>query len=124
MNSIPAAPKASTITFRGGSRLDSVALTLSNGQSFSHGGTGGTLVSLTLASDEFWVSSKICQGTKNDKLRIFSILATTSTARTLAAGVATADCVTYTAPTGWQIVGYLGRDGDEIDRLAFIYAPR
>jgi len=81
-------------------------------------------VSLTLASNEFWVSAKVCQSTRNGNLRLFYIQATTSTARTLAAGTATSECITYTAPTGWQIVGYMGRDGDEIDRLAFIYAPR
>jgi len=124
LNAIPAKPKASTITFRGASRLDSVALTLSSGQTFSHGGTGGTQASLTLAANEYWTSANICQGTKSGKGRIFYILATTSTGRTLASGTATSDCATYTAPTGWQIVGYMGRDGDEIDRLAFIYAPK
>jgi hypothetical protein len=27
-------------------------------------------------------------------------------------------------PTGWQIVGFAGQDGDEMDQLAFIYAPK
>ncbi|KAH8684272.1 endonuclease exonuclease phosphatase family protein [Tricladium varicosporioides] len=122
--SIPAKPKTSVITFRGASRLDSVALTLTSGATFTHGGTGGTATSLTLASTEYWTSAKLCQGQYNSQTRNFYILATTSTGRTLSSGTATSDCATYTAPSGWQIVGYLGQDGDEMDQLAFIYAPQ
>lgn len=123
IESIPSSPKTSIITFRGASRLDSVALTLTSGTTFTHGGTGGTQASLTLSSTEYWTSAKLCQGKYNDETRNFYILATTSTGRTLSAGTATSDCSTFTAPEGWQIVGYLGQDGDEMDQLAFIYAP-
>ncbi|OHF03101.1 endonuclease/Exonuclease/phosphatase [Colletotrichum orchidophilum] len=117
-------PKASVLTFRGADRLDAVALTLADGTLFSHGGTGGTATSLTLAATEFWTAAKLCWGQKNGDTRNFYIQATTSTGRTLSAGTSTADCQTHTAPSGWQIVGYLGQDGDEIDQLAFLYAPQ
>jgi hypothetical protein len=122
--SLPSSPKASVLTFRGGSRLDSVALTLTSGAVFTHGGTGGTAASLALASNEYWTSAKLCQGQYNSQTRNFYILATTSTGRTLASGTATSDCATFRAPSGWQIVGYLGQDGDKMDQLAFIYAPQ
>ncbi|KAK0120133.1 hypothetical protein ONS95_011541 [Cadophora gregata] len=122
--SLPAKPKASVLSFRGSSRVDSVGLTLTNGQTFTHGGTGGAVSSLTLANTEYWVSAKLCQGQKDSQTRIFSILATTSTGRTLASGTSTSDCVTYSAPTGWQIVGFNGQAADEIDQLALIYAPK
>lgn len=122
--SLPALPKPSVLTFRGGSRLDSVGVTLTNGQTFTHGGTGGTATSLALASTEYWTSAKLCQGQKDGETRNFYVLATTSMGRTLASGTVTSDCSTFTAPTGWQIVGFLGQDGDEIDQLAFIYAPK
>ncbi|KAK5632542.1 hypothetical protein RRF57_008256 [Xylaria bambusicola] len=115
------APKATALTFRGASRLDSVAITLSDGTAFSHGGTGGTAVSLTLASDETWVSAQLCQGEKSGGTRNFYIKATTSAGRTLEAGTATSDCATFAAPEGWAIVGFLGQDGDEMDQLAFVY---
>ncbi|KXH27878.1 endonuclease/Exonuclease/phosphatase [Colletotrichum simmondsii] len=117
-------PKASVLTFRGADRLDSVAVTLADGTVFTHGGTGGTAATLTLAATEYWISAKLCWGKKSNETRNFYIQATTSTGRTVAAGTATSDCATHTAPSGWQIVGYLGRDGDEIDRLAFVYAPQ
>lgn len=117
-------PKTSVITFRGGNRLDSVGVTLTDGTVFTHGGTGGTAASLTLASTEYWTSAVVCQGEYNSQTRNFYIQATTSTGRTLSSGKSTSDCATFTAPTGWQIVGYVGQDGDEMDQFAVVYAPQ
>jgi Jacalin-like lectin domain len=91
---------------------------------FTHGGTGGTAASLTLGNSEYWVTAELCQGQKSGETRNFYILATTSTGKTLAAGTSTSDCATFWAPTGWQIVGLMGQDGDEMDQLAFIHAPQ
>lgn len=115
-------PKASTISFSGASRLDAVAVRLADGTVLSHGGTGGTASSLTLAKDEYWTAATVCQGQKSGQARIFYLSATTSLGRKLASGTATSDCGGVVAPSGWHIVGFLGRDGDEIDQLAFIYA--
>ncbi|KAI0010105.1 mannose-binding lectin [Xylariaceae sp. FL0662B] len=117
-------PKASVLTFRGADRLDSVGVALTDGTTFTHGGDGGDAASLTLEDDESWTSAKLCQGQKSDQTRNFYIQATTSTGRTLEAGTATSDCATFTAPEGWGIVGFVGQDGDEIDQLAFVYAPQ
>jgi hypothetical protein len=124
ITALPASPKASIISFHGGSRLDSIGLTLTSGASFFHGGTGGTAASLTLASNEYWTSVNVCQGVYNSSTRLFYIKATTSLGKTLASGTSTSDCTTFTAPTGWQIVGYSGQAGDTIDQLSFIYAPQ
>ncbi|KAJ0343633.1 hypothetical protein COL154_006162 [Colletotrichum chrysophilum] len=117
-------PKASVLTFHGANRLDSVGLTLADGTVFTHGGTGGTAATLTLGDSEFWTAAKLCWGQKDGQTRNFYIQATTSAGKTLEAGASTSDCATHTAPSGWQIVGFLGRDGDNIDRLAFVYAPQ
>lgn len=118
---IPASPKVASITFRGGARLDSVSLTLRSGQSFTHGGTGGSAVSLTLGSTEYWTKATLCQGQVSGRTRIFYILATTSTGRTLAAGTNTGECKESVAPSGWGIVGFLGQSGDGVDMLGFVY---
>ncbi|EPE25404.1 DNase I-like protein [Glarea lozoyensis ATCC 20868] len=120
---LPTSPRASVITFRGASRVDSVGVTLTSGATFTHGGTGGTATSLTLNSGEYWTTAKLCQGQKDGWTRIFYIQATTSTGRTLATGTTTVDCVTYAAPKGWGIVGFLGQGGDEVDQLGLLYAP-
>lgn len=124
LDSISTSPKASVLSFRGGARLDSVGLALTDGTVFTHGGTGGTATSLILADSEYWITAELCQGQKDSETRNFYILATTSAGRTLAAGTSTSDCATFSAPSGWQIVGFMGQDGDEIDQLAFIYAPQ
>ncbi|KAI9357998.1 endonuclease/Exonuclease/phosphatase [Zopfochytrium polystomum] len=113
-----------TITFRGGSRVDNVAVTLASGATLSHGGTGGTAVSLALGAGEAWTATTLCQGQKDGHTRIFYIKATTSSGRTLQAGATTSDCVTYNAPAGYGVAGFYGSSGDEVDRVGLIYVPR
>ncbi|MGW6012144.1 jacalin-like lectin [Streptomyces sp. NPDC055210] len=122
-DNLPGAASPRTLTLRGGSRLDAVSLTLDGGTSLTHGGTGGTAASLTLAGGEHLTSVKLTQGQKDGRTRIFSASFTTDKSRTVSAGSATSDAVTYTAPTGWQIVGFTGRAGTEIDKLGVLYAP-
>jgi len=120
---LPAAVSPRTLTLRGGSRLDAVSLTLDGGTALTHGGTGGTATSLTLASGEHLTSVKLTEGQKDGRTRIFSAAFTTDKGRSLSSGTATSDTKTFTAPSGWQIVGFTGRAGDEIDKLGVVYAP-
>ncbi|MGW6903576.1 jacalin-like lectin [Streptomyces sp. NPDC054940] len=120
---LPATSAPRTLTLRGGSRLDAVSLAHDGGTTLTHGGTGGTATSLTLASGEHLTAAKLTQGQKDGRTRIFSASFTTDKGRTLASGTATSDAKTFTAPSGWQIVGFTGRAGDEIDKLGVLYAP-
>ncbi|GGZ78533.1 jacalin-like lectin [Streptomyces bluensis] len=120
---LPADVSPRTLTLRGSSRLDAVALTHDGGTAVSHGGTGGTATSLTLASGEHLTSVRLTQGQRDGRTRIFSAAFTTDKGRSLSAGTATSDAKTFTAPSGWQIAGFTGRAGDEIDKLGVLYAP-
>ncbi|MGW5470702.1 jacalin-like lectin [Streptomyces chartreusis] len=120
---LPATPAPRTLTLRGGSRLDAVALAHDGGSALTHGGTGGTATSLTLAAGEHLTTVKLTQGQKDGRTRIFSAAFTTDKGRTLSSGTATSAAKTFTAPSGWQIVGFTGRSGDEIDKLGVLYAP-
>ncbi|MEU1936897.1 jacalin-like lectin [Streptomyces coeruleorubidus] len=120
---LPATPAPRTLTLRGATRLDAVSLTHDGGTTLTHGGTGGTAASLTLAPGEHLTSVKLTQGQKDGRTRIFSASFTTDKNRTLSVGTATSDAKTFTAPAGWQIVGFTGRAGGEIDKLGVIYAP-
>ncbi|PYH43029.1 endonuclease/exonuclease/phosphatase family protein [Aspergillus saccharolyticus JOP 1030-1] len=119
---LPSSPVASVLTFRGADRLDAVALELTDGTTFSHGGNGGTEVSLTLATGEYWTQAELCTGQYNSHTRNFYIKATTSAGNFVEAGTPTDNCTTFTADEGYAIVGYMGQGGDEMDQLAFIYA--
>ncbi|MER7405053.1 jacalin-like lectin [Streptomyces sp. NPDC000070] len=120
---LPSTPAPRTLTLRGAARLDAVSLTHDGGTTLTHGGTGGTATSLTLAPGEHLTSVRLTQGQKDGHTRIFSASFTTDDNRTLSAGTATSDAKTFTAPSGWQIVGFTGRAGTEIDKLGVIYAP-
>ncbi|MBC9726571.1 jacalin-like lectin [Streptomyces sp. TRM68367] len=120
---LPATVAPRTLTLRGDARLDALSLTHDGGTTLTHGGTGGTARSLTLAAREHLTSVELTQGQKDGRTRIFSAAFTTDKGRTLASGTATSDAVTFTAPSGWQIVGFTGRAGSEIDKLGVLYAP-
>ncbi|CAM5301235.1 jacalin-like lectin [Streptomyces canus] len=124
IDSVPAGARATTLTLRAGSRVDQLGLTLANGTTLTHGGTGGTASSLTLGSGEYVTTANLCQAEKDGHTRIFYAKFTTNLGRTLAGGTTTSDCVTRTAPTGRQIAGFHGRGGDEVDKIGFIYTQR
>ncbi|MCL6672411.1 jacalin-like lectin [Streptomyces panaciradicis] len=124
IDSVPAGARATTIGLRSGSRVDQMSLTLANGTTLAHGGTGGTAASLTLGSDEYVTSAYLCQAQYSGHTRIFYAKYTTNLGRTLAGGTTTSDCVTRTAPSGWQIAGFHGRSGDAVDKIGFIYTQR
>ena len=42
----------------------------------------------------------------------------------LSGGSTTSSCTTFNAPAGWQIVGFHGRAGSELDKVGVVYAPR
>lgn len=120
---LPANPSVRELKIRAGNRVDRVETVLANGYPFGHGGWGGDEQTLTLAKGEYLNSVHLCTGKHNDTTRVFFAQFYTSANRSLAGGSTTADCVTYSAPSGWQIVAFHGRSGDEVDKLGVVYAP-
>ncbi|MFI9569778.1 jacalin-like lectin, partial [Streptomyces rishiriensis] len=124
IDAVPAGARPVSLTLRSGARVDGVGLTLANGQVLAHGGAGGTASTLTLGSGEYVTSAQLCQGQKDGLTRIFYAKFTTSLGRSLAGGTVTSDCVTRTAPSGWQLAGFHGRAADELDKLGLLYTKR
>ena len=124
IDKVAAGARATSISLRSGSRVDQVGITLADGTTLAHGGTGGTASSLTLGSNEYVTTAYVCEGKYNNTTRIFYAKFTTNLGNTLAGGATTSDCVTRTAPSGWQIAGFHGRSGDELDKVGFIYTKR
>ncbi|KAL4744575.1 hypothetical protein BDW72DRAFT_199462 [Aspergillus terricola var. indicus] len=119
--SLSATTRLSSISISGGNRLDSFTLTFTNGTSITHGGSGGTVQTLTLADEEVWTATKLCQGKYNNHTRIFYMRVTTDQGNEVAVGTETSECVTYEAESGWGVVGAWGRAGDEVDMLGVVY---
>lgn len=115
-------PEVSSVTLRGANRVDSMALTLSTGQTLTHGGNGGTATTLILDAGEILTGSTLCRGDKDGKTRIFYAEFTTSAGRQVNKGAKTSDCITHSVESGWSIVGFLGRAGDEVDQVGFVYS--
>ncbi|KAI5790278.1 Endonuclease/exonuclease/phosphatase [Geopyxis carbonaria] len=119
-NDLPALASAGRVTavrVRGGERVDAVEVVVESAGTLSHGGTGGTLSELTLATGETVVGVQACQSEKDGSTRVFYIKFTTSTGRTLAVGTSTGTCVTMAPPeSGFVLKGFWGRSGDELDR--------
>lgn len=124
VDKVPAGGQVTRLTMRSGSRVDQVGLTLNDGTTLAHGGTGGTASTLALGGGEYITSAYLCQGKKDGRTRIFHARFTTNLSRTLAGGTTTPDCVTRSAPAGWQIAGFHGRTGTEVDKIGFIYTKR
>lgn len=112
------------VSLRAGSRVDRVSVQLSNGTTLSHGGNGGTERSLSLAAGEYVTSVTLSSGQHQGRTRIFFIEYRTNQGRVLSGGSRTSTTVTYTAPSGWQLAGFYGNAGNEVDKLGVIYTRR
>ena len=117
IGAIPASAAVSSLSLSSGNRVDNIGLTLSGGTAFAHGGTGGTPATLALGSGEYPVSLYVCQGSYNGGDRLFYARWTTNLGHTLSGGTTTSDCTTFTAPSGYEISGFFGRGGSEVDKL-------
>jgi len=121
---VPAGGQATSFMLRAGSRVDQIGATLTNGATLAHGGAGGTLASLALGSAEYVTTAYLCRGRHNGRTRIFYARFTTNQGRSLAGGSTTSDCVSRSAPPGWQIAGFHGRSGGEVDKVGLIFTSR
>ncbi|GMF22921.1 unnamed protein product [Phytophthora lilii] len=122
--SVAAGQTVSSLTLRSGDRVDGLTLVISAPAplTFTHGGSGGSDQTLVLGPKEYITSMEAHWGEKNGHTRIFYLKFTTSAGNTLAGGSTTDSSATSTAPAGYQLSGFYGRDGDEIDLLGAIWA--
>ncbi|SHO58182.1 Ricin-type beta-trefoil lectin domain protein [Vibrio quintilis] len=120
---LPDQPSLSQISIRSGKRLDQLQLTLSNGETITHGANGGTRQSLAFNPGEYLTSATFCAGKWQNHTRIFYTRLTTNQSRSLSGGTQTDTCQTFDAPENWHITGFYGRSADEIDKVGVIYSP-
>ncbi|KAG5634707.1 hypothetical protein H0H81_001045 [Sphagnurus paluster] len=130
--SLASVAKLTSITIRGAKRVDGISYTVKNPNGASttttHGGNGGDPATLNLNAGERIVKVEACSDTYSSRTRVFFLKFTTSSGRTLQNGKASGDCATSTIPTDagaggaqWGLVGFWGRDGEELDRIGAIW---
>ncbi len=124
IDAVPAGARVRALSLRTGKRVDQIGLTLENGTTFAHGGSGGSAQSLALGSGEYLTVATLCRDEYKGHTRVYSAAFTTNLGRTLSGGTTGPDCVTRTAPAGWQIAGFHGRSGDEVDKIGLVYSRR
>ncbi|ACY13904.1 hypothetical protein Hoch_1348 [Haliangium ochraceum DSM 14365] len=125
LSAMPEFPVVKKVALRSGSRVDGVEITLGAGydDTIRHGGDGGSYSSLTLGSGEYIQQLEVQVGRRNGSDRVVRVVLTTNTGRILAGGDSTSTRYYITAPEGFQISGFHGRQGTEIDRLGAIFTP-
>ena len=67
------------------------------------------------------VGATLCCGDKDGKMRVFYAELRTSAQRSIKTGVKTSDCMEFNAGFRRAMVGFLGRSGDEVDQLGFVF---
>ncbi|RAW34408.1 hypothetical protein PC110_g9305 [Phytophthora cactorum] len=112
-----------SITIRAGERVDGVILDITApvAITLNHGGGGGNPNTLTLGPGEYITSMEAHWGEKKGHTRIFYLRFGTSAGNSVEGGSMTDSKATVTAPDGFQLGGFFGRDGDEIDLLGAIW---
>lgn len=111
------------VTVYTGTRVDKVGFVY-NGTEVTAGGNGGTKQILQLGKDEYVKSVTVCKDKKSafGTYRIFYIKVTTNKGRVIEGGTYKKNAtMTYTAPNGYCVAGFIGAAADEIDRLGCIY---
>ncbi|KAL3668946.1 hypothetical protein V7S43_006233 [Phytophthora oleae] len=116
------------VTIRAGKRVDGLGIihqdlsgnpvTLENGARAG----GGDPQTLTLGPGEYIKTIEAHTGAKDGRKGIFYIKFTTNLGNSVHGGTPTNDVGTQTADEGYQLGGFYGKSGDEIDSVAAIWA--
>lgn len=110
----------SSVTIRTGARVDRVSVTYANGQTISHGGSGGSEYVLDNLVNDPIVKVRICGAWKDGKRRAGRIELSTRGGRSLAGGNGNVDCQDI-APAGKRFMAFYGRSGAELDILGTLW---
>ncbi|POM70916.1 Hypothetical protein PHPALM_12589 [Phytophthora palmivora] len=118
--------KVLSINLRVGERVDAVILTVvsPSGEEATlfHGGDVGDLKTpLALAEGEYITSMEAHSGKHKGYTRIKYIKFTTNKGNFIEGGTRTDDIGTDTAKEGYQLSGFVGSSGDELDMVGAIW---
>uniref|UniRef100_H3GDX7 Jacalin-type lectin domain-containing protein n=1 Tax=Phytophthora ramorum TaxID=164328 RepID=H3GDX7_PHYRM len=125
MDLISPGQEVHSITIRAGKRINGVGLDITDPDgtksTFYHGGGGGDSNTLTLGADEYVTGIEVHWGKYYGHTRVKYICFTTSAGNTLSGGTQTANVGNDTAPEGYQLGGFIGYAGNELDSVGAIW---
>ncbi|KAG3189660.1 hypothetical protein C6341_g2140 [Phytophthora cactorum] len=113
-----------SVTIRAAERLDRITLEVSapKKMTFTHGRSGGKEDTLVLKDGEYITSIEAHLGKKRGATRVFYLRLGTSNGRSISGGTETEIKGSAEAPKGFQLAGFFGRFGDEIDLIGAVWA--
>ena len=112
-----------SVTISAGERVDRVGFTYFEYGLVTAGGNGGNDQTLVFRNGEYITSMKVCKDQKSTfgTYRVSYISLTTNLGESISGGKCKKDSLTFTAPNGYAIAGFIGKAGEEIDRLGCVY---
>ncbi|ETN21725.1 hypothetical protein PPTG_01841 [Phytophthora nicotianae INRA-310] len=118
--------KVLSINLRAGERVDAVILTIvkpfGGERTLYHGGDGGDMKNpLTLTEGEYITVMEAHAGDHDGSTRVKYIKFTTNKGNFIEGGTRTDKNGTDTAKEGYQLGGFVGRSGDELDLVSVIW---
>ncbi|KAF4030609.1 Jacalin-like lectin domain [Phytophthora infestans] len=118
--------KVLSIILRAGERVDAVILTVENPSgeenTFYHGGYGGVFKApLALAEGEYITVMEAHAGKHKGRTRVKYIKFTTNLGNFIEGGTRTDKIGSDNAKDGYQLCGFAGRSGDELDVVSAIW---
>ncbi|TDH67962.1 hypothetical protein CCR75_005418 [Bremia lactucae] len=113
----------SEISLRAGERVNGIGLKISKPTPIDlvHGGNSGELKTMVFGADEYIKSMEIHWAKKAKHTRVFFIRFTSNTGNTLEGGTQTKDRIVLEAPPHFQLGGWTGKCGMEIDMVGAIW---
>ncbi|KAG6623144.1 uncharacterized protein IUM83_12363 [Phytophthora cinnamomi] len=113
-----------SVTIRTGERVNGVGIDVTgpkgNNNPF-HGGNGGNPQTLTLNSGERFECLEAHWGKHEGRTRIFYIKISTTSGRSIGGGTPTTKTGTVCAPPGYQLGGFGGSSGVELDQVGAVW---
>ncbi|OWY91771.1 hypothetical protein PHMEG_00039511, partial [Phytophthora megakarya] len=114
-----------SVTIRAGERVNGVGITFTDtsGQQTTiyHGGRGGHVKEHSLGEGEYVTGIEAHWGEKGDHTRIKFLKLTTNLGNSFEGGNPTKDIGKDSAPEGYQLGGFIGTSGKELDSMGAIW---
>ncbi|KAB5588286.1 putative effector protein/endonuclease [Ceratobasidium theobromae] len=125
-------PRLISVTLRGGDRLDAISYTVTDDSkiravNYHHGGGGGSELKFDFAANEYVTSVTVCTGrtgrpgakhTRISGIQIFTNIANHGIGVGSLGG---SSCVNHPLEANKRLIGFFGRQGDEIDAVGLVF---